>query len=196
MINSEPVEGVRQVFLKALYHIFNIVPICIYCGIIRKITSGDSKNEAEEEGEKRLFCRSLIPRMKQLPKQAKAFFRLQVEQLMFKAEMNLQPQNATVCSYPGFNGLPFIPSTPQNFLQQGAFSPQFTQLQSYGESFHMPLNLHHRMGKKKQHMLKFNKFILRVFIKTFGYFSTTFAVCLFLIKISRYYKVITFSTRV
>ena len=58
---------------------------------LQKNPTGDLKNEAEDEGEESLFCRSLIPKMKQLPKQAKALFRFQVEQLMFKAEMNLQP---------------------------------------------------------------------------------------------------------
>ena len=38
MINSELIQGVRQVFLKAQYHAFNIIATCIYCYIMCKIT--------------------------------------------------------------------------------------------------------------------------------------------------------------
>ena len=109
----------------------------------------DSKDDNEDEGEESLFCRSLIQRMKQLPKQAKALFRLQVEQLMFQAEMNVQPQNATLCSYPGFNGLPFNPSALQNFVQQVVFSPKFSQLQSSGESFSLATESTSQNGKEQ-----------------------------------------------
>ena len=57
---------------------------------LQRRTTRNSKGIPEDDGEESLFCRSLIPRMKQLPKQAKAMFRLQVEQLLFHAEINHQ----------------------------------------------------------------------------------------------------------
>ena len=93
---------------------------------LQRRTTRNSKDMPEDDGEESLFCRSLIPRMKQLPKQAKAMFRLQVEQLLFHAEINHQQQKATITGFPGLNGSSFNTSTPANYMQQSIYS---------GESF-------------------------------------------------------------
>ena len=88
---------------------------------LQRRTTRNSKDMPEDDGEESLFCRSLIPRMKQLPKQAKAMFRLQVEQLLFHAEINHQQQKATITGFPGMNGS-FNTSTPANYMQQSIYS--------------------------------------------------------------------------
>ena len=62
--------------------------------------------------------------MKQLPKQAKAMFRLQVEQLLFHAEINYQQQKATITGFPGVNGSSFNTNTPANYMQQSIYSSE------------------------------------------------------------------------
>ena len=44
------------------------------------------------EDEDTLFCKSLAKRMQRLPLQTKAYIRVQIEQLMYQAEFNMQPE--------------------------------------------------------------------------------------------------------
>ena len=44
------------------------------------------KQTEEPEEENSLFCRSLVPRLKRLPSQSRAFVRLQIEQLLYQTE--------------------------------------------------------------------------------------------------------------
>ena len=45
-----------------------------------------AESSAEPEDEDSLFCRSLVPRLKRLPSQSRAFVRLQIEQLLYQTE--------------------------------------------------------------------------------------------------------------
>ena len=44
------------------------------------------KQTEEPEDEDSLFCKSLVPRLKRLPSQSRAFVRLQIEQLLYQTE--------------------------------------------------------------------------------------------------------------
>ena len=58
------------------------------------------KHNEEREDEDSLFCRNLVPRLKRLPSQSRAFIRLQIEQLLYQTQ---------------FTG----PRTSRNFPQNG-----------------------------------------------------------------------------
>ena len=47
---------------------------------------GAKRKQTEDEDEDSLFCRSLVPRLKRLPSQSRAFIRLQIEQLLYQTE--------------------------------------------------------------------------------------------------------------
>ena len=137
-LQNQASKSNEQCCCKNSYFSFNI---------LQKKVTGDSKDDNENEGGETLFCRSLIPRLNQLPKQTKALFRFQVEQPNFQAEMSVQPQNATVCSYIGFNGLTQVLLTL--FYSK---IPSHLTILSCRVLFHLPLNHHPRLGKNRQHM--------------------------------------------
>ena len=56
-----------------------------HCRTLKKQIGAKTKHWTEEpEDEDSLFCRSLVPWLKRLPSQSKAFIRLQIEQLLYQ----------------------------------------------------------------------------------------------------------------
>eukprot|EP00794_Sanderia_malayensis_P002721 gene2721-3147_t len=102
----------------------------------KALKTDKTSNTSIPEDDVTLYCRSLIKRMKDLPKHARSFVRCQIEQTMFQAECNvaqqLPPQGRmmhhNVASYAStqetFSQLPNSQTSYRRLLQQSE-SPSF-----------------------------------------------------------------------